>query len=231
MRIEKFIFLLLLMTFPSAALAQHHPDFFHSLTLEADVGDSREGTIGTWDLNGWFGSDYNKLWIKSEGEMLDSDAKQAEIWALYSRNVAEFWDAQIGLRQDTEPQSTTYLVVGVEGLAKYFFETEAHLFLSDEGDVSARLRQENDLLLTQRLIAQPYFEINLSAQDTNALGVGAGFVDGEAGVMLRYEITRKFAPYLDVRYERSFGETAHIVRANGGHPEDLIASVGLRLMF
>ena len=138
---------------------------------------------------------------------------------------------QAGLRHDTQPQSTSYAVFGVEGLAPYFFETEAHLFVSDEGDVSARLREENDFLVTQRLILQPYAEVNLFAQDVPEQEIGAGIADGEIGLQTRYEFTRKFAPYIDVRYERKFGETSSIAKSNGEDNDDFIASLGLRLMF
>lgn len=208
-----------------------HPTVFHAFRLETDIGDSREGTIATWDLNGWVGTDYDKLWIKSEGERVDGDTHRAEFWAMYSRNIAEFWDAQVGIRYDAQPHTVSYLVAGFEGLAPYFFETEAHLFVSDDGDVSARLRQENDLLLTQRLILQPYVEINLFAQDVPELEVGSGLADGQLGIQMRYEITRKFAPYVDVSYERKFGETAALARRASEHHDDFVASVGLRLMF
>lgn len=210
---------------------EHGGQIFHMFRLEADYGVGRDDPIASWDFDGWIGGDINKLWLKSEGEVVDGKTEQAEFWAMYSRNVATFWDAQIGIRQDTQPQSTTYLVAGFEGLAPYFFETEAHLFVSDEGDVSARIRQENDFLITQRLILQPYLEVNLFAQDVRDQGVGAGLANGEIGLQTRYEITRKFAPYLDLRYERKFGETASIAQSTGERRDDFIASAGLRLMF
>lgn len=208
-----------------------HPTVFHAFRLETDIGDSREGTLASWDLNGWVGTDYDRLWLKSEGENVDGDTHRAEFWGMYSRNVAEFWDAQIGLRHDTQPHSVSYLVAGFEGLAPYFFETEAHVFVSDDGDASARLREENDFLITQRLILQPYLEINLSARDVPKRDVGAGLVDAEIGLQTRYEITRKFAPYVDVRYERKFGQTADFAKQASEHHDDFVVSVGLRLMF
>jgi copper resistance protein B len=230
--------LMALALFPLPALAaendhmdEHGGQVFHRFQLEADVGNNREGTLTSWDFDGWVGGDYNKLWLKGEGEVVDRDTHQAEFWGLYSRNIAEFWDVQVGIRHDTQPHSTTYLVAGFEGLAKYFFETEAHVFVSDEGDVSARLRQENDFLVTQRLILQPYIEANLYAQDVDELDVGAGISNAEIGLQTRYEITRKFAPYIDLRYERKFGETANIAKDAGEHRDDFIASAGLRLLF
>lgn len=211
--------------------AEHGGGIFHAFRLETDYGAGENGPVGTWDFDGWIGGDDNKLWLKSEGENADGKMEKAEFWALYSRNIATFWDAQAGLRYDTQPSGTPYLVLGFEGLAPYYFETEAHLFISNEGDVTARLREENDFLVTQKLILQPYAEINLSAQDVEKQDIGAGFTDGEIGLQTRYEFTRKFAPYVDVRYEQKFGETSSIAKSNGEDTGGFIAAVGLRLMF
>ncbi len=237
MRIKPFAVIALMFAAPIDVRAadEHathggHPTVFHAFQFEADIGEG-DNTVSTWDLDGWVGSDFDKLWLKSEGEIANGDRNQAEIWAMYSRNVAEFWDAQFGLRYDDEPQSLFYLVTGFNGLAPYFFETEAHVFLSDDGDLSARLRQEHDLLITQRLIFQPYLELNLFAQDVPELDRGAGLAEGEFGLQARYEVTRKFAPYFDVRYERAFGESSQISRNEGESPEDFIVAVGLRFRF
>lgn len=241
MRTKIFLITLFSIAFSIPAFAQeetHHPadhqhgsEIWHRFLLEGDYGAGQEGPVASWDLDGWIGTDENKLWLKSEGESSDGKLEQAESWALYSRNIAEFWDAQAGLRHDTQPDSATYLALGFDGLAPYFFETEAHLFVSDEGDVSARLRQENDFLLTQRLILQPYAEINLSAQDVEEQEIGGGFTEGEIGLQTRYEITRKFAPYIDLRYERKFGETASIAEDEGEDKDDFITVLGIRFMF
>ncbi len=211
---------------------EHDKQIFHMIRLETDIGASREGTLTTWDLDSWIGDDYNKLWLKSEGESFEGNApERAEYWAMYNRNVAIFWDTQLGIRYDDQPTSTAYLVAGFEGLAPYLFETEAHLFVSDDGDVTARIRQENDLLITQKLITQPYVEVNFSAQDVPEQNIGTGLTKGEFGIQTRYEITRKFAPYIDLHYERKFSETSAIAKKLGENQDDAIASVGLRFMF
>lgn len=241
MRIKLFSAAFLLLTFSATAYAQdaathpadhqHGSEIWHMFRLETDYGGGEHGPVASWDLNGWIGTDENKLWLKSEGENEDGTTEQAEFWALYSRNVHDFWDVQAGIRHDTQPVSTSYLVLGFEGLAPYFFETEAHLFVSDEGDVSARLRQENDFLITQRLILQPYAEINLFAQDVPEQEVGAGITHGEIGLQTRYEFTRKFAPYVDLRYERKFGETSSIAKNHGEDNDNFITAAGVRFMF
>lgn len=200
--------------------------------LEAGIGSSDDGDdVTDWDFDGWIGTDENKLWLKSEGERADHKTEQAEFWAMYSRNVTTFWDFQIGLRHDSQLHSLTYGVVGFEGLAPYFFEAEAHAFLSEDGDVSARLRYEHDLLFTQRLIAQPFLEANFFMQDVPSLDVGAGLADAGFGVQIRYELTRDFAPYIEVEYERKFGETSSIAKRNGEDHEAVVGTLGLRFLF
>jgi copper resistance protein B len=212
--------------------AEHGGGIFHMFRLEADVGGTVAGALlQRWDLDGWIGTDDNKLWLKSEGERADNQLESAEFWALYSRNIATFWDAQMGVRYDATPQSTAYVTLGLNGLAPQWFETEAHVFISQQGDVTARLRQENDFLLTQKLILQPYIEVNFSAQTVKQQDMGAGITDGELGLQTRYEFTRTFAPYVDVHYGRKFGETASIAQEDGEDQDEWVGTIGLRFMF
>lgn len=67
--------------------------------------------------------------------------------------------------------SRTYAVVGVEGIAPYWFHVTGQLFLSDKGDLRARLEGSYDERITQRLIFQPRAEFNFSAQDIPAIGM------------------------------------------------------------
>lgn len=221
------------LTVPQAALAADpmgDPTVFHYSRLEANVGDDRGKAATRWDLDAWVGGDFNKLWVKSEGDVKGGDTVKAEFWGLYSRNVAPFWDVQAGIRQDTEPHSNTYLTLGIGGLAPYYFETEAHVFVSERGDFSARLKERNDLLLTQRLITQPYVEVNLYARNDPRRYIGSG-VAADVGLQTRYEFTRQFAPYIDLRYEDKFAQAATQAVRSGDDKTSFIASVGLRLMY
>ncbi|MCA0373635.1 MAG: copper resistance protein B [Proteobacteria bacterium] len=204
---------------------------YHAFRLETDFGQFKGENIASWDLDGWYGNDYDKLWLKSEGEIAGSKTEQAEIWALYSRNIATFWDAQIGLRQDFKPQSHSYLAAGFNGLAPYFFETQAHLFVRDDGAISARLRQENDLLITNRLIVQPYAEANFNGEADRTLGLGSGLSDGNIGLQTRYEFSREFAPYLDIKYASKFGQTKDWAKLNGEKAQATTFNIGIRLKF
>lgn len=215
---------------PQEMQHEHGGGIFHMFRSETDIG-SNGMPIQSWDVRGWIGTDEDKLYLKTEGERKNNKLESAEFWALYSRNIATFWDVQAGIRYDDKPKSTGYLTLGFNGLAPYYFETEAHLFVSQHGDVLVRLREENDILITQKFILQPYAEFNFSAQDVPEQDIGAGISDGKIGLQARYEFTKKFAPYVDVHYGRKFGKTASIARKNGEDRDELVGAIGLRLMF
>ncbi|MBA3041245.1 MAG: copper resistance protein B [Rhizobiaceae bacterium] len=200
--------------------------------LEAGFGDDDETWL--WDVQGWSGGDINRFWWKSEGEgEVDGGLEDAELQALYSRAVTPFWDVQAGVRHDFRPddEDTTHLVLGVQGLAPYWWEIDAAAFLSTDGDLTARVEAEYDQRLTQRLILQPRLEIDLSASDIPELEIGSGLSSAEAGLRLRYEFRKEFAPYVGVEWSRSFGETADYIEARGGEVEDVRFVIGLRAWF
>ena len=200
--------------------------------LEAGFGDQSETWL--WDVQGWTGGDINRFWWKSEGEgEFGGDLEEAEIQALYSRAVSPFWDVQAGVRQDFRPEGedTTHLVLGLQGLAPHWWEIDVAAFLSTDGDLTARLEAEYDQRITQRLILQPRIELDLSAGDVPELETGSGLASVEAGLRLRYEFRREFAPYVGVEWSRALGDTADYIEAAGGDPEETRFVVGLRAWF
>lgn len=185
-----------------------------------------------WDGEAWLGGDIHRLVLKSEGEgERGGDIENAELQALYSRAVGVYTDVQIGVRQDFEPHGRTYLTVGAESLLPYWFEVEGAAFLSNKGDLSARVEGTYDLRLTNRLILQPLAELNFAAQDDAAALTGSGLSNAELGLRLRYEIRREFAPYVGVSYDRKFGGTADHARAAGEDVEDTRVVFGVRAWF
>lgn len=214
----------------------HKPGLYHMFALETDLSQQDGLTTGDWDFGGWAGGNTRRLWLKSEGEITDGKMQKAELWALYGQQVAPYWDAQIGMRQDFKPdvpggKAHSFLTAGVTGMAPYFFETEAHVFLRDDGAVSGRLRYENHWMITQRLIMKPRFEMNLNSRNDPIEGLGTGLTDASIGVQTRYEIRREFAPYIDLTYQQKFGKTADYARPRGEKPTETRLSVGIRWMF
>lgn len=187
-----------------------------------------------WDGQGWLGGDRNKFWLKSEGEydFTEGAFEDAEVQALWSHAFSRYFDVQAGVRQDFAPGADrTYAVLGLNGLAPYWFEVDAAFFVSDKGDVFARAEVEYELLFTQRLILQPRAELNIAFQDTLENELAAGLSTLEMGARLRYEIKREFAPYIGISWERALGDTADFSRANGEDPGSLSFVAGIRLWF
>jgi copper resistance protein B len=199
--------------------------------LEARVGDGEENYL--WDLQGWYGGDIDKLWLKTKGEGgFGDDTESAELQALYSRAISPFFDVQAGVRYDVRPEpDRTHLVLGLQGLLPYVFEVDAAVFLSDKGDLTARLEGEYDLQINQRLILQPRLEFGFAAQEVPELGIGSGLGSVEAGLRLRYEIRRELAPYVGVGWERKLGDTGDFARAAGEERGGWEAIVGMRSWF
>jgi copper resistance protein B len=184
-----------------------------------------------WDAEAWVGGDINRAVFRTEGTGAGG-LHEAEVQALYSRAIGPYFDLQAGLRHDFEPDpSRTYAVLGVEGLAPYWFDVEAAAFLSDKGDLLARLGASYDQLITQRLVIQPRAELNFAAQDMAAQGLGSGLSGFELGLRLRYEIRREFAPYVGVSYERKTGRTADFARASGEAAGEKRFVIGIRAWF
>lgn len=179
-----------------------------------------------WDGEVWFGGDVDRLVVKSEGDGRVGQRVGGEVQALYSRAIGPYFNVQGGVRQEIGADRR-YAMAGVEGLAPYWFDVEATAFLSDRGDVLARVEGYYDQRITQRLILQPRAELNLSAQDVTRDRIGAGLVDAELGLRLRYEIRREFAPYVGVSWERAFGATR---RLRGGDSGAVVA-LGMRAWF
>lgn len=216
------------------SLRESHGDFpvfwFQGDRLEAQMRGGNDGYL--WDIQGYYGGSTSRFWFKTEGEgEFGERLEDAEVQALYSRAIAPFWDIQAGVRQDVAGVETTHAVIGVQGLAPFMFEIDAAMFVSHRGDITARVEAELDQRITRRLILQPRAEVNLSAQNVPRLGVGAGIDSVEAGVRLRYEITREFAPYVGVEQSWRLGRSADYARAAGEDPSVINYVVGVRFWF
>jgi copper resistance protein B len=186
-----------------------------------------------WDGEAWIGGDINRFVLKSQGEGSRLDGlENAEIQALYSRAIGVYTDLQFGVRYDFAPTpSRTYATMGFESLAPYWFEVTGALFLSNKGELMARIEGTHDLYLTQRFVLQPRVELNFAAQDSPDIKVGSGLSTAEIGLRLRYEIRREFAPYIGVSYSQKAGATADYAKAEGKDPGQVRFVTGLRVWF
>ena len=204
---------------------------FVSVDLEYQARKGHDGL--SWEGEAWYGDDIDRLAIKSEGESaIGEGLEEGEVQLLYSRAIGPYFNAQAGVRQDFGAgPDRSYATIAIEGLAPYWFEVEGALFLSDKGDVLARVEGEYDQRITQRLVLQPAIEANFALQDVPANAIGSGLSDVELGLRLRYAIVPEFAPYIGVEWSRKFGDTARFARLGGEDAESTSFVVGVRLWF
>jgi len=208
------------------------------LEYRPKTGGSQGGDDYRWDIQGWYGGDYNRLWFKSEGQR-DTAFKadyDVDFQLLYGRFIQKYYDFQIGPRIETQSFRGSNVtrglaVIGIEGLVPYNYEFESSLFIDQNGAVSGRLSFNKDMLLTQRLILQTRFETNAAVQRVEEFTTGAGLNNLELGFRLRYEIRREFAPYVGLSLDRSFGDTATLVREEGGNSSQIRFVAGVRMWF
>jgi copper resistance protein B len=198
--------------------------------LEAFHGRDANGQ--SWEAQAWYGSDENKLWIRTEGERSRGKLEDGDLEAFWSHNIATFWSTQLGVRQEIgEGPTRTWAAFGVQGLAPYWFELEATGYVGPSGRTAARVRAEYELLFTQRLILQPEAEINLYGKNDPQRRIGSGVSDVQFGLRLRYEIRRQFAPYIGVNWVRRIGTTADYARQDHQPILDRQIVAGVRLWF
>jgi copper resistance protein B len=196
--------------------------------LEWQAGGGDDGL--SWDNKGWVGQDRNRLWFRTEGERANGRVDDAEAHVLYGRAIARWWDLVAGARQDLRPgPAQTWAAVGVQGLAPYWFEVEATAYVGASGRTHLRVETEYELLLTNRLILQPLIEVQIYGKDDLERGIGAGLSSTDAGLRLRYEIRREFAPYVGVTWNRQYFGTADLARGEGKKSSGARLAIGLRL--
>jgi copper resistance protein B len=220
--------------FPDVGGHAAHDNAIHRYLLvdRLEGWDAEPGRGLGWELQGWAGTDLDRAWLRSEGERSDGSTEAASVELLYGRSVAPWWDLVAGVRHDLAPgDSQTHAAVGIMGLAPRMFEVEATAYLSERGRLSATVEVEYELLLTNRLILQPVLEADWHGSDDPSRGVGSGLGTAEAGLRLRYEIDRRFAPYLGVVHERAFGRTADQRREDGEGTRDTRVVLGVRVWF
>ncbi len=185
-----------------------------------------------WDGEGWVGTDMNKLWFKSEGFIERGYTTDGDQEALYDRPITTYFDAQAGVRYDLDTNpGRLWGAIGIEGLAPYFFSFAPTFYFSDRGYFAGRIAGSYDLLITNRLILQPQVEINFYSKSQADRGVGSGLSEIDTGLRLRYEITRKFAPYIGFAYTGTYGETADFTRQEGGNVNDPRFIFGARIWY
>lgn len=193
---------------------------------------TRDNSSTVYDLQAWYGRTYDRVVLKAEGDVDDGKLQDAHTQMLWGHAISAYWDTQLGVRHDSgEEPSRTWLAFGVQGLAPYWFEMDITGYVGEYGRTALSIEAEYELLLTQKLILQPRVEANFFGKRDAERELGSGLSDLTAGVRLRYEIRREFAPYVGIERSGKFGETADFVRADGHDTQETRIVAGLRFWF
>tara|TARA_R110002096_G_C14637306_1_gene725288 strand:+ start:303 stop:980 length:678 start_codon:yes stop_codon:yes gene_type:complete len=183
-----------------------------------------------FDIEGNYGSDEHQFVTKLEGEKPDSRDTEYSAQFLYSKPVSPFFDLLLGVEVLGEgSEATAGIAAGFEGMAPYRIELDAHATLTENGDVLVHGEFEREFLLTQKLVLVP--RIDVSAALTDVDGIDAGFTELSVDLRAHYEITRKFAPYVGLSWQRVFGDRARLLEAAGESNNDVVALLGASFWF
>lgn len=219
------------------ALAPHamqHAPGINSLVLfdHLEAWDNARGSGQSWAAKGWVGGDIDRLWLRSDGQRSEGRFGEWSLDALYGRAISPWWDLVGGVRHDGgDAPGLTRAAIGVQGLAPYKFEFAATAYLGGPRRAELAVEAEYSLLLSNRLILQPSLEASVAADDDPRRGVGSGLGHVGAGLRLRYEITRRFAPYVGFVHERRFGRSADLHRDAGEATRESRWVAGVRFWF
>lgn len=218
---------------PDRQLKMADEHSFHSILFDRlESVRTRDHTSGAYELMARYGRDYDRAVFKAEGEVEDGKLEDARTELLWGHAVATYWDTQLGVRYDSgERPSRHWLAFGIQGLAPYWFEIDATAYVGDSGRTALRLEADYELLLTQKLVLQPRLEANWYGQRDAERELGSGLSDLAAGIRLRYEIRREFAPYVGIEWAGKYGATADYARAAGDDAKETRWVAGLRFWF
>ncbi|WP_151769462.1 copper resistance protein B [Acinetobacter junii] len=198
------------------------------------VDKDGKGSLGS-SFETLIGTDENRVFVEANLNKAESNDPNYDVSALYSRNVAPFWDVQAGVRysEDKNNRNSNRIdgVIGLLGLAPYFFETKAYLYGGENNFWGASFDFDRDLLLTQKLITQPYIEANVVFNDNSDFASKTGLSELKTGIKTRYEITKRIRPFVDVAYQYEKGKKLTTFQEATDSEKGWLYGAGIELVF
>ena len=211
-------------------LADEHP--FYAL-LGDRLEYNEQANAGVFDLQAWYGTTFDRLVIKTEGDFSEGSIEENQTDILWGHAVSAYWDTQAGVRLDynKEGENRQWLAFGLQGLAPYWFELDMTAYVGERGNTAFTLEAEYELLLTQKLVIQPRAEITLYGKNDKQNELGSGLSSSAIGFRVRYEFTRQFAPYIGVEWSNKFGNTADYATSSGQSSNNTAFVAGIKFWF
>lgn len=186
------------------------------------------------------GTDEHKLVLQLAAHKAESESTELGTKLLYSRMISDFWDIQTGFGYQEhqinvndldQRHEKTSAILGLHGLAPYFFESSAYLSLGKKDYVALNFEVERDILITQKWITQPYLEMDFLLNDHSKYAEKSGVREASIGLNTRYEISKQLMPYFELayRYEQETEWNNDIRKSHIN--KDWIYGVGMKLKF
>lgn len=93
-----------------------------------------DNDVTTFDLQGWYGTTYDRLVIKLEGDAVDGRLAESQTDLLWGHALNAYFDTQLGVRLDQYDEGTgrEWLAFGIQGLAPYWFELDLTAYGKDD---------------------------------------------------------------------------------------------------
>lgn len=196
--------------------------------LRLDRLEAAEAGAFAWRASAVARRDLTQLRLESRGAGDRRDVDAAEVTILYGRAVTAFFDVVAGWRAELEAARRDWFAIGVEGLAPWHIEVEGTLHLGGGGQTGLRLEARQAWLLTDRLVLVPEVAVETGRGDGSRARRASRITRSGLDLDLRYEISRRLAPYIGVRWHRLHGDTG---RDTGDDARDSSLVVGVHAWY
>jgi len=195
-------------------------------------GHSKNSTQGAYEIEGWWGDDWNRAVLKAEGKISDQSLADARTELFWRKPLNTFWNTELGVRQDNGyANNRTWLALGINGISPYWIDLDATFYVRDQSQTALILNAEYDWRITQSWVLQPRLEVSFYGKNDFANDLGQGLSEVQSGLRLRYDINHQFAPYVGIDVNRHYGKTADLMTAKGEQTSQTFAVAGVAFWF
>ncbi|MGP5372823.1 copper resistance protein B [Psychrobacter alimentarius] len=198
-----------------------------------DLGYQFDDDQINYEFDTWYGTDSNRVTLRSEGSIQTKDDKDIDsLTSLsYWKPLSIFWNGEAGVAYDTENDKSA-VMAGIAGTAPYFIETDARAYLYTDGQVRLDLGAEYEWRLDQHWVVIPEVELTAFSKDDTDNHITKGFNEFGADVRLTYEmLSRQLAPYVGISYETALGNARDLRRQEDEAVDSSSVTAGVKFWF
>nr|WP_227671605.1 copper resistance protein B [Psychrobacter sp. 72-O-c] len=199
----------------------------------SDLGYQFDEDQINYEFDAWYGTDGNRLSLRSEGNIQTKDDKEIDsLTSLsYWKPLSIFWNGEAGVAYDTENDKPA-IMAGIVGTMPYFIETDARAYLYTDGQVRLDLGAEYEWRLNQHWVVIPEVELSAFSKDDLDNHISKGFNELGTEVRLTYEtLNRQLAPYVGVSYETALGDARDQRRQDNESVDSSSLTAGVKFWF